>query len=65
MDTRDEAFCHHCDTRICKKTYLVHLGLYYDEESGKWTKTMQTADDGEHNPGSQYNNANTSTVLIY
>ena len=62
MDTRDEAFCNHCDTRICKKTYLVHLGLYYD---GKWTKTMQTADDGEHNPGSQYNNANTSTVLIY
>ena len=59
MDTSDEVLCNHCDTWICKKTYLVHLRLYYDGESGKWTKTRKTAGDhdGKHNrySSSQYN----------
>ena len=42
----------------------MHLHLYYDEESGKWTKTRKTADDGEHNPSCQYNNANTIASVV-
>ena len=52
---------------VKRLTSCIYINiLYYDEESGKWTKTRKTADDGEYNPSCQYNNANTiaSAVLI-
>ena len=67
MDTSNVVLYNHCtcDTWICKKTYLVHLRLYY-EESGKWTKTRKTVGDHDdkHNryPTPQYN---TSMVLMH